>query len=345
MPRVTFALPWPCLGILPSLPPTVRDLEVAPLFRERFVLSGYRPAGQPWRCYALSLFHIHNQTLNAWSHLLAAACVVARFTLFGISLDASSLPLVLYAVSAVTYLSCSAAAHLLQSHSEAAHYSLFLLGYVGVAIYQYGCALTHYLYSADAAWTQSMLGQVFLPAAAVLAWLSCATCCFAKLHFRRPYPPYRNLCQVLPMGVAYLLDISPVAHRMEIWVEESGPDSGSTVVLFLLSVFFFSCPVPERFSPGSFDIVGHSHQLFHVLLSLCTLAQQEALFLDFLWRRGQGVELKYRDPAQLSIMVLQPLFIASQLLYTATGVKHYTLKKTQQPNSENSVIVKTNLNS
>lgn len=55
---------------------------------------------------------------------------------------------------------CSAAAHLLQSRSEQAHYSLFLLDYVGVAVYQYGCALALCLYSADSAWTQSMLGQV-----------------------------------------------------------------------------------------------------------------------------------------------------------------------------------------
>lgn len=55
---------------------------------------------------------------------------------------------------------CSTAAHLLQSHSEQAHYALFLLDYVGVAVYQYGCALALSLYSSDSAWTQSMLGQV-----------------------------------------------------------------------------------------------------------------------------------------------------------------------------------------
>lgn len=56
--------------------------------------------------------------------------------------------------------------------------------------------------------------QVFLPAAALLAWLSCTACCYAKLRFRRPYPLHRKLCQLIPMGVAYLLDISPVAHRL-----------------------------------------------------------------------------------------------------------------------------------
>uniref|UniRef100_A0A3Q0T2H6 Progestin and adipoQ receptor family member 8 n=1 Tax=Amphilophus citrinellus TaxID=61819 RepID=A0A3Q0T2H6_AMPCI len=296
MPQVSFAHPSLCLNFLsplhrflPSLPPTIRDVDVLPLFRERFILTGYRPTGLPWRCYALSLFQIHNETLNVWSHLLAAICVVLRF--MGFSVDISSLPLVLYALSAVTYLSCSAAAHLLQSHSEQAHYSLFFLDYVGVAIYQYGCALALCLYSSDTAWRQSMVGEVFLPAAALLAWLSCTACCYAKLHFRRQYPLHRKLCQLIPMGVAYLLDISPVAQRLAThsWTSWTSRPALALhflqVVLFLLSAFFFSCAVPERFSPGRFDIIGHSHQLFHILLSLCTLAQQEALFHDFLWRR------------------------------------------------------------
>lgn len=89
MPRVSFAPPSLCLAVLPqldrllpSLPPTVRDVDVPLLFRERFILSGYRPAGLSWRCYVLSLFQIHNETLNVWSHLLAAVCVVMRFTIF-----------------------------------------------------------------------------------------------------------------------------------------------------------------------------------------------------------------------------------------------------------------------
>uniref|UniRef100_A0A8C9Z1W2 Progestin and adipoQ receptor family member 8 n=1 Tax=Sander lucioperca TaxID=283035 RepID=A0A8C9Z1W2_SANLU len=301
MPRVSLSAPSLFLAALPSLPPTVRDVDVPPLFRERFILSGYRPPGLPWRCYVLSLFQIHNETLSVWSHLLAAGILGFRLQGpegQGFSVDVSSLPLVLYAFSAVTYLSCSAAAHLLQSHSETAHYSLFFLDYVGVAIYQYGCALALCLYSSDTTWTQSMLGQVFLPAAALLAWLSCTACCYAKLRFRRPYPLHRKLCQVLPMGVAYLLDISPVAHRGASYSPHVYDQI--SVMLFLLSAFFFSCPVPERCSPGGYDIVGHGHQLFHFLLCGCTLAQQEALLQDFLWRR----------PALLRVFGEQHLLLA-----------------------------------
>ncbi|KAM4593319.1 membrane progestin receptor beta-like isoform 1-T2 [Odontesthes bonariensis] len=312
MPQVSFSTP--CLSflplldrLLPSLPPTVRDVDVPPMFRERFILAGYRLTGQPWRSYALSLFQVHNDTLNVWSHLLAAVCVALRFLMFailrgggvlgfqlqgpegpGISVDASSLPLVLYVFSAVTHLSCSAAAHLFHAHSEQAHHSLFLLDFVGVAIYQYGCALALCLYSADGAWTQSMLGQIFLPASALLVWFSCAACCYAELHLRRPYRLHRKLCQLVPMGAAYWLVISPVAHRLATHSWRRSPAlllHLLQVVLFPLSAFFFSCPIPERFCPGRFDLVGHGHQLSHVLLALCALAQQEALFRDFLWRR------------------------------------------------------------
>uniref|UniRef100_A0A3Q3GAP5 Progestin and adipoQ receptor family member 8 n=1 Tax=Labrus bergylta TaxID=56723 RepID=A0A3Q3GAP5_9LABR len=250
----------------PSLPSTIRDVDAPPLFRERFILSGYRPVGLSWRCYLLSLFQIHNETVNVWSHLLAAVFVVMRFMVF----------IVL------------AVAHLLQSHSEEAHYSVFFLDYVGMAVYQYGCALALFLYSSDIDWSQSMLGQVFLPAAALLAWFSCTTGCYAKLRFRRPYPLHRKLCQVVPLGVAYLLDISPVADRLltHRWTSNPAlPLHFLQVTLFLSSAFFFSFPIPESFSPGRYDILGHSHQLFHILLSVCTLVQQEALFEDFLWRR------------------------------------------------------------
>ncbi|XP_034153143.1 membrane progestin receptor beta [Esox lucius] len=251
---------------------------------------------------------MHNETLNVWSHLAAGVLVVLRFSVFavtrggglvgltlngsdglGLYLDLSCLPLVYYFLSALTYLSSSAAAHLLQSHSELAHYSLFFLDYLGVAVYQYGCALALYFYSSEPHWRRSGVGEVFLPAAALLAWLSCACCCFAKLSYRRPYPLHRKLCQVMPTGLAYLLDISPVANRLANSTWGDNPVMllhALQVLLFLLAAFFFSCPVPECFFPGRCDLIGHGHQVFHFLVSLCTLTQQEAVFEDFLSRRA-----------------------------------------------------------
>ncbi|XP_076002998.1 membrane progestin receptor beta-like [Genypterus blacodes] len=297
MPQVSLAPPSLYFSFLsalashlPSLPSTVQDLDVPILFRKKFILSGYRPVGLSWRCYVLSLFQMHNQTINVWSHLLAVVFITARFTGQGVSLDVASLPLVLYVLSAITHLSCSAAAHLLQSRSERTQYSLSFLDYVGVSIYQYGCALALYLYSSAPVWTQSFLRAcLFLPGSALLAWLSCASCCYAKFRFHRQSLLHRKLFKVVPVCVAYLVLLSLVTHRLAMsnWSGSAAlPLHGLQVALFLLASIFFCFPIPECFSPGHYDLVGHAHQLFHLLQALCMLAQQEALFRDFLWRRA-----------------------------------------------------------
>ncbi|KAI5619963.1 membrane progestin receptor beta [Silurus asotus] len=288
----------PSLHSLPSPQATVEDSNVPSLFREPYIHSGYRPVGQPWQCYALSLFQSHNELMNIWSHLLAVPAVLLRFWFFAatesLTLDASSLPLYIYALSCLTYLACSMVAHLLQSHSELLHYSLFFLDYVGVAVYQYGSALAHYFYCTEEEWRQSLVRAMYLPGAALLGWLSCVSCCFAKLHYRRPYPFSRKLFQVVPISLGYMLYISPVALRLTTrpWNEPVLVLHALQVIFLLIAAFFFSCPVPERFFPGKCDIVGHAHQIFHIFLVMCTMCQMEAVLKDFLLQRSLVVEVQ-----------------------------------------------------
>ncbi|XP_029985243.1 membrane progestin receptor beta [Sphaeramia orbicularis] len=277
-------LPWPR--------PTVGASQVPSLFREPYILSGYRPVGQAWRCYVLSLFHKHNESVNVWTHLLAVPVLLFRWWAhvgsLGYTLDLASLPLGLFLLSALTYLFLSVSAHLLQSRSEQAHYFFFFMDYVGVAVYQYGCSLGHYFYTSEPAWRDSYVGRCFLQGTALLGWLSCAGCCFAKSRYRRPYPPRRKLCQLIPTTAAYFLGISPVAHRLVTVSWEREPwlvFHALQIASFLLSALFFACPIPERFYPGRFDLVGHGHQIFHLFLSLCTVCQLEALFHDYARRK------------------------------------------------------------
>ncbi|XP_008287775.1 membrane progestin receptor beta [Stegastes partitus] len=292
-PRLSDLIP----SSLPSPSPTVTVSQVPSLFREPYILSGYRPIRQDWRCYLFSIFQRHNESLNVWTHLLAGPVLLLRWwanvSALGFTLDAAFLPLCLFLVSALSYLCLSVAAHLLQSHSEHAHYFFFFLDYVGVAVYQYGCSLGHYFYTSEPAWRESV-GLLFLPGAAFFGWLSCAGCCFAKSRYRRPYPLRRKICQLIPTSLAYLLDISPVVHRLLAvsWTQEpSQPFHALQIATFLLSVIFFSCPIPERFFPGQCDFVGQGHQIFHLFLSLCTVFQLEALFQDYARRRDTVVEV------------------------------------------------------
>lgn len=293
LPRVSHLCPSP----LSSPSPTVAASQVPSLFREPYILSGYRPIHQEWRCYLLSLFQRHNETVNVWTHLLTGPVLLlhwwANVSALGYTLDAASLPLTVFLVSTLITMCLSVAAHLLQSHSEHAHYFFFFMDYVGVALYQYGCSLGHYFYTSEAAWRERV-GLLFLPGVAFLGWLSCAGCCFAKFKYRRPYPPQRKVCQLIPSSLAYLLGVSPVVHRLLTvpWTQEpSLIFHALQIASFLSAALFFSCPIPERFFPGHCDFVCQGHQIFHLFLSLCTIFQLEALFQDYARRRDSIVEL------------------------------------------------------
>ena len=183
----------------PSMPGTLRDVEVPPYFRERYVCTGYRPLHQNWRYYFLSLFQRHNETVNIWTHLLAFLVLLVKLRQLAETVDfagdAHSWPLLILVVSSLTYSACSAAAHLLGGKSELCHYCFFFLDYVGVAQYQYGSAAVHFYYGADER-LHRRLGGAFMPAAAALSCLSCLGCCYGKYcsHSRPAW--VRKVCQV-----------------------------------------------------------------------------------------------------------------------------------------------------
>lgn len=313
---------------------TVTASQVPILFREPYILSGYRPVQQHWCFYLLSLFQRHNESLNVWTHLLAGPVLLLRWWAnvgaLGYTLNIASLPLCLFLVSSLTYLFFSVAAHLLQSHSEHAHYFFFFIDYVGVATYQYGCSLGHYFYTSEVAWRESCIGLLFLPGTALFGWLSCAGCCFAKFQYRRPYPMQRKICQLVPTTLAYILGISPVVHRLFTvpWTQESSQlFHALQIVSFLLSALFFSCPIPERFFPGHCDFVGQGHQIFHLFLSLCTVFQLEALFRDYARQRDTVVEIFGESQVWWACVSFPALFL--YCILTALISMRYITKQLQ----------------
>ncbi|XP_063758909.1 membrane progestin receptor beta isoform X2 [Eleginops maclovinus] len=298
----------PIPSSLPSPSPTILASQVPILFREPYILSGYRPIRQNWLCYLFSLFQRHNETVNVWTHLLFCPVLLLRWWANigapGYTLDAACLPLILYLLSAFAYLLFSVAAHLFQSHSEHAHYFLFFMDYVGVAVYQYGSALGHYFYTSEPAWRKSSIGPLYLPGIALFGWLSCGGCCFAKF--------------------------SPVVHRLFTvsWTQETWLHFYALqIALFLLSALFFSCRIPECYFPGCCDFVGQAHQIFHVLLGLSTVFQLEALSQDYARRRDTVVEVFGEKQLWWACVCHAILFMSSILIALIT--MWYMTKKQQ----------------
>ncbi|XP_065786169.1 membrane progestin receptor alpha isoform X1 [Muntiacus reevesi] len=306
----------------PSVPSepvfTVDRAEVPPLFWKPYIYVGYRPLHRTWRFYFRTLFQQHNEAVNVWTHLLAALVLLLRLAIFVGTVDfwgdPHARPLFIIVLASFTYLSLSALAHLLQAKSEFWHYSFFFLDYVGVAVYQFGSALAHFYYAIEPAW-HAQVQTIFLPTAAFLAWLSCTGSCYNK-YIQKPGLLGRT-CQEVPSALAYALDISPVAHRILVSADPATDDPAllyhkCQVVFFLLAAAFFSAFVPERWFPGSCHVFGQGHQLFHVFLVLCTLAQLEAVALDYEARRSIYEPLHTRWPHNFSGLFL--LTVGSSIL-------------------------------
>ncbi|XP_027142943.1 membrane progestin receptor alpha-B-like [Larimichthys crocea] len=287
------AVPRMLTEAAPSMLGTVRDAEVPPFLRERYIYTGYRLLNQKWCYYFLSLFQRHNETINVWSHLLASLAFLVKFwhlakTVDFVS-DHHSWPLLVLILSSVTYSAFSVAAHLLGGKSELCHYTFFFLDYVGVAQYQYGSAVGHFYYAVDESLYRYVHG-IFMPIATVLCCLSCLGYCYGKYCNHSQQTWVHKVVQVVPSALAFIWDSSPVTKRLISWSTASNDPviiyHFGQVGLFLSCAFFFTFPLPERCFPGRCDFVGQSHQMFHVLISCCTLCQIHATYLDFMDRRN-----------------------------------------------------------
>ncbi len=322
----------------PKLPCTVMVSDVPWVFRESHIFTGYRPPDQNWRYYFLTLFQRHNESVNVWTHLLASLIILVKFQELSETVDflrdPHAQPLFILLLAAFIYLGCSALAHLLSAKSELSHYTFYFLDYVGVAVYQYGSALAHFYYVIEQEW-HAQVRSFFLPASAFLAWLSCMGCCYGK--YASPGLPkfVHKLFQVVPSGLAYCLDISPVLHRIyKYYSSEQGCADQAVVyhcyqvVFFLISAYFFSYPHPERWFPGCCDFIGQGHQIFHVFLVLCTLVQIEAVQLDYR-ERSALYESLHGDLAHdaVALFIFTACCSALTAFYVRKRVKAYLEEK------------------
>jgi len=56
--------------------------------------------------------------------------------------------------------------------------------------------------------------------------------------------------------------------------------------LYILGAAIYAARVPERFYPGKFDILGSSHQIFHVLVVCAAVAHLTGLLHAFDYRHS-----------------------------------------------------------
>ncbi|XP_016143317.1 membrane progestin receptor gamma-A isoform X2 [Sinocyclocheilus grahami] len=253
-----------------KLPQVFTINQVPKVFHEDGIISGYRHPCSSAKDCVLSLFQLTNETLNIWTHFLPTCC-----------------------------------AHTFSTMSERARHICFFFDYGALSFYSLGSAITYSSYSFPDKWVNSTFHKYYVPIAVVNSIISTALACYSRLGL--PLFQYNHhsikscsgkldqklskCLQIIAFVYPYLFDNIPLFYRIFVCAGEGCTVNEANTVhyqhtsLAVLTGFLFATHLPERLAPGSFDYIGHSHQLFHVFAIIGTYFQMTAMELDMAARK------------------------------------------------------------
>ncbi|PKA59903.1 hypothetical protein AXF42_Ash015961 [Apostasia shenzhenica] len=306
--------------------PELTDYDSLPEFlkHNEFILSYYR-SEWPLRKTILSIFSLHNETVNVWTHLIGfiifflLSLYAASISPLGTTNSSSThfaasnsstyysfvpanrtvietepetlppaitrWPFYVYLAGAMFCLLMSSACHLLSCHSARTCYLMFRLDYAGISalIVSSFYPLVYYSFTCNPFFRQLYLSSITVFGSAAVAVSLVPV--FDTPQFR----PFRAVLFAC-MGAS---GVVPIGHKMMAFGHrpEAVLTTGYEAVMLTfygIGVMVYATRVPERWLPGKFDLAGHSHQLFHVLVVAGAYTHYLASLVYLGWREAEG---------------------------------------------------------
>ncbi|KAA3670919.1 uncharacterized protein DEA37_0007468 [Paragonimus westermani] len=290
-------------------------------YREPGILTGYRSEYRSLKLCILSVFHLHNETVNIWTQIIPAAffCTQLFFT--------NDPFLLIYLGTTVSFLLTSACAHTFSCYSATGRHVCFFFDYAGITLYSCGCAVCYYAYALPqdfmrpSAYLNADVCDVYLFLSVFLSIWSThlsGTTRFWKPSFKRKCI---RLCAFL---IIWLYLAIPVLWRLAKCALLSGSGHyGDCVSMYYWILQFMSAVTagllyvshfPERWFPGRFDLFGHSHQIFHVFGASGAYNQYRALRVD-LRERSPGLLLNHSPSFPLCLLCVVIVMFANLIIF------------------------------
>jgi len=247
-----------------ELPEYVKDNE--------FILKHYRPEVRSYAECMRSIFGLHSESGNIWSHLLGCIIFIAVVIKFYTNHSSvflgheigQKIVFCFFFVGVIVCLIMSAAYHTLSCHSHTVKVVFNKLDYVGISMLIVGSYIPWTYYGFYCHTTHR---AVYLIAISIL----CIITIIVTMARRFATPVYRPIRALLYV-VLGCFGIIPATHFivMKGWeaaVTELRPDYMLTMGgMYILGAALYGSRIPERLMPGKCDLVGQSHQIFHILV-------------------------------------------------------------------------------
>ncbi|KAG5535487.1 hypothetical protein RHGRI_023305 [Rhododendron griersonianum] len=179
----------------------------------------------------------------------------------------------------------SSTCHLLACHSERMAYIMLRVDYAGISalISTSFYPLVYYSFMCEPFFCNLYLGFITL--------LGIATVLVLLIPIFQT-PEYRNLRTSLFFGMGFF-GVAPIMHKLFLFWNrpEALHTTGYEILMGLfygMGALIYATRIPERWMPGKFDIAGHSHQLFHVLVVAGAYTHYRAGLVYLRWRDLEG---------------------------------------------------------
>lgn len=251
-----------------SLPGWLRDNE--------YLRHGYRPPMQSFRKCFGSMFRMHTETWNIWTHLVGMAmfCVIACcIYIFGMS-KISLLPwyeqLIIGAffLGAILCLGFSFLFHTVSNHSEDVAHLFSRLDYSGITALITGSCIPCYYYSFYCASFSRYLHIIIL----ILLCFGCLSICLLKKFAKPEFRVMRAVLFIVFGSYSFIPGVQIILQDGFAYANAAYSLSGllQMASLYISGAGLYAARIPERFFPGKFDIWASSHQLFHICVVIAT---------------------------------------------------------------------------
>ncbi|CCE61149.1 hypothetical protein TPHA_0A00640 [Tetrapisispora phaffii CBS 4417] len=248
------------------------------------IIQGYVRETNSWfKCFH-SLSYFHNESINIYTHLIPGLVYFIMLLFYTDLLVVPSFPsttimdyivIDFYLLGAFICLVGSSCFHCLKQHSEDQSNFWSKIDYVGI-ICLISCSLISLLYYGY--FDHFIYFKVFTLITLILATI-CTVCVLDERFNAKNFRPIRAgffvvfaTSAVIPICTGLIkFDYVEVINRIQLRFV------GWETFFYVVGALLYGYRIPEIFAPGRFDLVGSSHQIFHVMVVIGSLFHLKAV--------------------------------------------------------------------
>ncbi|KAJ4490248.1 hemolysin-III related-domain-containing protein [Lentinula aciculospora] len=273
------------LLIWSELPEWMKDNE--------YIISGYRREQRCWRgCFMSVHSYLHNESVNIHSHLWGGVLFLYFLTTADSTLLThypttwiDSAVISVFLASAVFCLCASAFFHVSTCHSEKISTHCHALDYSGIAVLTVGSFYPCIYYGF---YCEPRFSALYITAITLVG--TGAAYIVLNPEYAKPTHRGARTSVFIALGLCAIFPIShwTMVHGFQTMLDMGLHYVGLSGCFYIAGALLYANRIPERFSPGTFDYFGASHQIFHFFVVFAALAHYKSirLALDYAYTRS-----------------------------------------------------------